>query len=206
MSDTINQVAEELADEPVDDLVVGHSYDGIQEYDNPTPGWWNWIFIASVVMAPFYVMWFHSPTVDRDLAGQYERAFAKNLQLQFGEIGELEPTQANLLKYMDDKKWLTVGQVTFSTYCVSCHGRQAEGVSAPNLTDEYYKNVKEITDIAKVITNGANNGAMPAWGNRLHPNEVVLTAAYVASLRGKNESSTRAAEGNEIQPWPTSTP
>jgi cytochrome c oxidase cbb3-type subunit 3 len=72
----------------------------------------------------------------------------------------------------------------------------------PNLTDDYYKNVKQITDIAEVIKNGAAGGSMPAWKTRLHPNEVVLMAAYVAGLRGKNLKG-RPPEGEKIPPWPS---
>jgi cytochrome c oxidase cbb3-type subunit 3 len=35
----------------------------------------------------------------------------------------------------------------------------------------------------------------------LHPNEVVLMAAYVAGLRGKDLKG-RPAEGEKIDPWP----
>ena len=55
----------------------------------------------------------------------------------------------------------------------------------PNLTDDYYRNVKKITDIPDVIRDGGANGSMPAWRTRLHPNEIVLMAAYVAGLREK---------------------
>jgi hypothetical protein len=44
---------------------------------------------------------------------------------------------------------------------------------------------------------------MPAWKARLHPNEVVLVAAYVAKKRGQNLPSTRQPEGEVIPPWPT---
>jgi len=72
----------------------------------------------------------------------------------------------------------------------------------PNLTDENWKNVQKIADIPQVIMNGAAAGAMPAWKTRLHPNEVVLVAAYVASLRGKNLPGPRGPEGTAIAPWP----
>lgn len=193
-----------VAPEAEDELLSSHNYDGIQEYDNPTPGWWNWMFIATIVFAPIYVLWFHSPTEPRDLEAQYESAYAANMKLQFGEIGTLEPTPANIVKYMHDDKWLGVGAATFATHCKSCHGADGSGISGPNMTDDYYKNVKNIGDIAKVIRDGAANGAMPAWGNRLHPNEVVLAAAYMASLRGKDLPSSRPAEGNIIPPWPDS--
>ncbi|QDU91026.1 Cbb3-type cytochrome c oxidase subunit CcoP2 [Pirellulimonas nuda] len=189
-------------DQPADDPLTGHSYDGIQEYDNPTPGWWNAIFIGTILFAPVYAIWFHSANASNTVADSYQSALAANMRLQFGEIGTLEPDEATILTYMNKPDWLKVGAVTFASNCASCHGREGEGVSGPNMTDDRYLNVKTIEDIAKVIREGAKNGAMPAWGNRLHPNEVVLAAAYVASLRGKNLPSARLAEGNEIPPWP----
>ena len=201
---TMEEASEAIAgvDLSEEELLTNHSYDGIQEFDNPTPGWWNWLFVLTVIFSPLYILWFHAPGAERTLESRYETAFADNLKLQFGEIGELEPTRSTILQYMEDPKWLKVGEVTFATHCVSCHGREGEGVSAPNMTDDYYLHVKNVEDIATVIQNGAKNGAMPAWGNRLHPNEVVLAASYVASLRGKNAASTRKPEGNVIEPWP----
>lgn len=190
--------------EPAGDVALtGHSYDGIQEYDNPTPRWWELLFVASIVFSPIYAIWFHAPAQGRTLADQYDTSVAENMRLQFGEIGDLTPDEATILKFMKDPQWLQVGEATFKTNCVSCHGPEGVGISGPNLTDDSYLHVKKIEDIAKVIHDGAKNGAMPAWGNRLHPNEVVLAAAYVASLRGKNLSSARLAEGTVIAPWPT---
>lgn len=185
-----------------EEILSDHSYDGIQEYDNPTPRWWDLLFVATIIFSPIYTIWFHAPLQGRTHAAQYEASLAENMRLQFGEIGDLEPNEATILKYMNDPEWLKVGASTFATNCVSCHGREGEGVSGPNMTDDHYLNVKNLEDIAKVIHDGAKNGAMPAWGNRLHPNEIVLAAAYVASLRGKNLKSQRPAEGPEIAPWP----
>lgn len=184
-----------------DEVLTGHSYDGIQEYDNPTPRWWELLFVATIVFAPIYAVWFHAPAQGRTLADRFQASLADNMRLQFGEIGDLTPDATTIVKYMKDPKWLEVGVSTFKTNCVSCHGPEGIGISGPNLTDDHYLNVKSIEDIAKVIRDGAKNGAMPAWGNRLHPNEVVLAAAYVASLRGKNLKSARLPEGVVIAPW-----
>ncbi|MEM6329840.1 MAG: cbb3-type cytochrome c oxidase N-terminal domain-containing protein [Planctomycetota bacterium] len=181
---------------------LGHAYDGIQEYDNPTPAWWSALFLLSVIFAPLYVFWFHSPQTERSHAAQYERALAANLKLQFGELGDLVADEETILRFIDNPKWLKVGKAAFTTNCASCHGKNGEGLNAPNLTDDYYLHVKSATDIATVIANGANNLAMPAWGGRLHPTEVVLVASYVASMRGENLESRRGPEGDAIAPWP----
>ncbi|MEO1496663.1 MAG: cbb3-type cytochrome c oxidase N-terminal domain-containing protein [Planctomycetota bacterium] len=185
------------------DETVIHSYDGIQEFDNPTPGWWDLLFVATVIFGPIYALWFHAPLTNRNLASQYEANLAANMRLQFGEIGDLTADEQTILQYMDEEEWLKVGAATFATNCVSCHGRGGEGISGPNLTDDEYIHVKQVADIAKVVANGAKNGAMPAWANRLHPNEVVLVSAYVASLRGQNLPGKYGGEsGKEIAPWP----
>lgn len=198
---------EEMTNAPVpsaeETASAGHSYDGIQEYDNPTPLWWELLFAASIMFAPLYIIWFHMPGTSRTLGERYETNLAANMRLQFGEIGDLTADEPTILTYMDDEKWLKVGESTFATHCVSCHGREGEGVSAPNLTDDYYLHVKGVADIANVVINGAKNGAMPAWGNRLHPNEVVLVSSYVAALRGQDlPSKYQADKGKVIEPWP----
>ena len=183
--------------------LTDHAYDGIQEFDNPLPGWWKWMFVGSIVFSLFYALYFHIGAPGRSVADQYDTALAANTRLQFSEIGDLQPTADNILLYANKKSWLSVGQTIFKTNCVSCHGRNGEGKVGPNLTDEFYKNVRKVEDIARVINQGAGNGAMPAWANRLHPNEVVLVSSYVSSLRGTYpEGEVKGPEGNEIPAWP----
>lgn len=42
-------------DEPTDET-VGHAFDGIEEYDNPLPRWWFYLFIATIVFALGYLV------------------------------------------------------------------------------------------------------------------------------------------------------
>jgi cytochrome c oxidase cbb3-type subunit 3 len=42
---------------------------------------------------------------------------------------------------------------------------------------------------------------MPAWNNRLSPNEIILVSSYVASLHGQNLTSPRASEGTLKPQW-----
>ena len=71
-----------------------------------------------------------------------------------------------------------------------------------NLCDDMWKNVYQIEDVTKMVANGAAGKAMPAWGARLHPNELVLVSCYVASLRGTSPPGpVRPPEGKAIPPW-----
>ena len=182
-------------------MLTDHSYDGIQEYDNPLPGWWKWLFVGSILYSVFYLMFYHMGVEGRSVHAEYELAVAANLRQQFQEIGELKPDHDTIVKYSHDPKWLVVGQSVFKSNCVSCHGSEGQGLVGPNLTDHFYKNVAKIDDISKVISEGAAGQAMPAWKTRLHPNELVLVSSYIASIRGKNLPGPKGQEGKEIPPW-----
>lgn len=184
-------------------LIKGHEYDGIREFDNPTPGWWHLIFLVSIVFSGFYfVMSFGSPLyvgpLDRLAAqerAEYERMFAG--------IGTLENNPATILVLMDNPKWRAIAEGTFRGNCVSCHGADGGGQVGPNLCDDAYKNVRIVTDIYDVIANGAANGAMPPWAGRFSHNERILLSAYVASMRGTTPTgNARDPEGEVIPPWP----
>ena len=36
-----------------------HNYDGIEEYDNPLPGWWKWLFWLTIFFSVPYFFWYH---------------------------------------------------------------------------------------------------------------------------------------------------
>ena len=181
---------------------TNHAYDGIEEFDNPLPGWWKWLFVASIVICPFYWMFYHGGAEGRSTEDAYNSALAENTRLQFAEIGDLQPDAATIMKFSQKSNWVRVGEIVFKTNCSTCHGRKGEGNVGPNLTDEYFKHITTVEDIAKVIANGAAAKAMPAWSNRLHPNEIVMLSAYIAKLRGTNVEGGKAAEGKLIAPWP----
>ncbi|KAA5545209.1 c-type cytochrome [Roseiconus nitratireducens] len=185
-----------------DDPLTGHNYDGIEEFDNPLPGWWKWLFIATIVFAFPYLAFYHGGAPGRTLADSYDRALAANMELQFAEIGEVRADAENVVKFLGKPSWLAFGKTVFKSNCTSCHGEEGGGKVGPNLTDDYYKNVKKIGDFITVMENGAGAGAMPAWKNRLSTNEIVLVSSYVASLRNTNVAGGMAPLGQEIPPWP----
>ncbi|MDG2223840.1 MAG: cbb3-type cytochrome c oxidase N-terminal domain-containing protein [Rubripirellula sp.] len=202
MNEPVNE-PNTASDNAPDDQLTGHDYDGIQEYDNPLPGWWKWLFIVSILFGPPYFFFYHNGVEGRSLSDRYDRNLAANLRLQFDELGDLKADRAAVIKYTYQPNWLKAGKAVFKTHCVSCHGKDGGGLIGPNLTDEAYKNVKDIGDILSILQNGANAGAMPAWQNRLSTPEIVLVSSYVASLRGTTPSTEpKEPEGRPIPPWP----
>ncbi len=191
-----------MPDEQKQDVLLHHSYDGIQEYDNPLPGWWSALFFATFVFSIFYIMYYHSGVEGRTIHDEYSKDASAVFEQRFAQIGELSPDRETLLKYMNDPQWRMVGESVFKANCVSCHGPGGRGGVGPNLTDDFWKHVRTIEDIPRIISDGAANGAMPAWRNRLsHANQIVLTAAYVASLRNGGASGGAPPYGEEIPPW-----
>lgn len=182
---------------------LGHSYDGIQEYDNPLPGWWKWLFWATILFSPLYLLYFNSGAAGRSLEDQYQASATENSKKQYGQIGELSGDQSTLVKYLKEPEWIGVGKSIFKANCVSCHGPDGGGNVGPNLCDENFKHIKSITDIVKVINEGVAGGAMPAWGTRFsHKNDAILVSVYVASLRGTTPNSAKAPDGSPIPAWP----
>jgi cytochrome c oxidase cbb3-type subunit 3 len=182
--------------------LTGHAFDGIQEYDNPLPGWWKWLFIATIAFSLLYWPYYHFGATGRSVSEQYSVAIAENMRLQFAEIGDLQPNEATLVRMMYDDGWVKFGESVYRANCASCHGLDGGGIVGPNLADDHYKYVREITDILNVVQNGAAAGAMPAWKSRLQLNEQILVSSYVASLRGTTPSKAKGAEGVVIPPWP----
>ncbi len=139
---------------------------------------------------------------NRTLADRYGVAVARNAKLMFGDLGTLDGDAATLVAYQDKASWLRVGQSVFNGNCASCHAKGGVGLIGPNLTDDVYKNVNEVSDLYRIVNNGLAGGAMPAWKDKLSQNERVLVAAYVASLRDTYEGAGgKAPEGKTIDPW-----
>jgi cytochrome c oxidase cbb3-type subunit 3 len=180
--------------------LTDHDYDGIREYDNPMPGWWSWLFAITIGFSGVYFLFVTLAGGGLSPLGFYERAQIEDANRQFALMGDVSSDPASLLKLSHDEKVLRIGQSIFQGNCAACHGPTGAGLTGPNLTDEKYMHVRKIGDIVDVVEKGRNNGAMPAWANRLQPREIAVVASYVASLRGKNVPG-REPQGDAIAPW-----
>ncbi len=186
-----------------EEILTDHNYDGILEYDNPTPGWWHLIWFGSIVWSILYLMVYHfAPIIPTPQ--EKHAMMTRDAQLRkYGEIAAIPLSDEKMLMLMNDEDWQADGAKLYTTWCASCHGAQGEGFQGPNMTDDHYKNIKKLTDFVDVIKYGAAGGLMPPQEQVLSDSKISVVAAYMASLRGKNLESSRPAEGEIIPPWPT---
>ncbi len=184
-----------------EDKVLDHSVDGIQEYDNPMPGWWLWTFYVAIVFSIVYLMY-------------YALGFGEGYrsELRSDEIGDRQaiqdyyvanpiqpPTTEILLAGAVDPTVLNTGKLQFVKTCAPCHGEHGEGLIGPNLADNRWINVKNTVDIFTTIVKGVPAKGMPAWGRAFSPDDLKALAAYVRSLAGSNPANPKPAEGDPVQ-------
>lgn len=180
------------------DKIRDHVYDGIQEYDNPMPGWWTWIFILTVVFGLFYVLGVHVfgfiNTYERDLAASQE-----DLEAIRAAYEEANPSvtydEATIATFVGDPTAIEAGAAHFSTYCAVCHGQAGQGLIGPNLTDKYWLHGNTNEDIFQVLTQGVVEKGMAAWDGILTPEQRAQTIAFIRSIQGTNPPNAKEPQG-----------
>jgi len=186
---------------PEYDKLFDHDFDGIQEYDNPLPGWWSWLFIASIVLSVCYIAYYHIG-VGPSVQDSYQAEVASYYEELLAELGNIQPDNASIVRLMNNEDMMSAMGGVFRGSCAQCHADDGGGNIGPNLTDDYYKNVTEPADIYSVIADGIEGTSMPAWSQRLREPQMILLAAYVASLRDTTAAAGKEPEGSRIDPWP----
>ncbi|MGA7802755.1 MAG: cytochrome-c oxidase, cbb3-type subunit III [Gammaproteobacteria bacterium] len=179
--------------------VTGHTWDeDLQEYNNPLPRWWLWLFYITLVFALVYLALYPGLGKYRGLLGwtevsQYQKEM-KQAQEKYGPIFA-QYAKTPMTALIDDPKAMQAGQRLFVTYCASCHGSDARGAPGfPNLTDNDWLHGGSPEAIQKTILDG-RQGVMPAWKAVLGEQGVDQVAAYVMSLSGRPVDAELAEAG-----------
>jgi cytochrome c oxidase cbb3-type subunit 3 len=177
-----------------------HSYDGIQEYDNPLPGWWKALFWLTTLFAVPYVIWYH--VMGNDIHAAYAEEQAAAAAIEAARI-VLDQSDAGLLALMADSEHVAAGKQIWDTNCMACHLLDGGGIVGPNMTDDHYINVRTLADIPRIVRDGVVEKGMTPWKGILSENQIAQVAAYTASLRGTTPATPKEAQGEVIPPWPT---
>ena len=182
------------------DRLLDHSYDGIQEYDNPMPRWWVLTFWATIVFAILYVL--NVPGIgngDGRIADyNADMASAKARRLAAEPAGG--PTPEALAALAADPAAIANGKQLFTTYCAACHRADGGGQIGPNLTDDSWVHGGTLPEIRTTIHDGVLAKGMPEWGKVLNPDQVNAAAVYVKSLGGTRPPNPKPPEGIKSLP------
>jgi cytochrome c oxidase cbb3-type subunit 3 len=184
---------------------TGHVWDEtLEEYNNPLPRWWMWLFYGTVMFALAYVVLY--PALGRfpgvfgwTTAGEHKKEVEK-VEAQVKPLFD-KYLKMELKAVAADKEAMEMGGRLFQTYCMQCHGATAQGSrdkGFPNLTDKDWQWGGEPAQVVETITNG-RVGMMPAYGG--NPEAVGGEAGarevanYVRSLSGLKHDIDLAAKG-----------
>ncbi len=179
--------------------VTGHKWDeNLEEFNNPLPKWWLWLFYITLVFSLVYLVLYPGLGSFRGVLNWTQQdAYAKEIQRSDEKYGPLFAKYAAtpVADLISDAGAIKVGQRLFVNYCASCHGSDAGGTTGfPNLRDNVWLYGGNPEAIKLSILEG-RSGAMPAWGAVLNDKGVEETAAYVMQLNGREADAALASAG-----------
>lgn len=184
---------------PSEEHLLEHSYDGIQEYDNPLPRWWLAIFWACIIFTPLYILFFHFGPGMLEI-DRYDRAMMLAAEQQMAEILAMgEISENTLVGLMDDPSMMNGGRKVFVAKCATCHGMFGEGGIGPNLADDYWLHGAQLMDVYRTVREGVPSKGMLAWERQLRPAELLAVSAHVGSLLGSDPPNAKAPQGDQVE-------
>lgn len=204
-----------------DPPTTGHSWDGIEEYDNPMPRWWVWIFIITIVWSVGYWVAYPAwPGIQSSTAGLLGYSSRANVATEISEFeasneqffAQLVETELDEIRDNDElhRFAINAGGAVFRAQCSQCHGTGGAGVQAsgfPNLLNDEWLWGGTMEDIHQTIRYGIRNeehldarwSEMPAFGRDglLDDDEIDQVVNFVLSLSGSDHDAELAALGQE---------
>ncbi len=202
---------------------TGHSWDGIEEWNNPLPRWWVWVFYITVIWGIGYTVAYPAwPLIDRATAG----LLGYSTRAEVAErIGEAEARNAGFHEQLAAADLSTIaengelsnyavraGAAVFRNNCSQCHGAGADGLRMgsgyPNLLDDDWLWGGTAEQIAYTVRHGIRNeqsvdahwSEMPAFGRDeiLTETEILQVVHYVRRLAGLGHDAEHSGPGEEV--------
>ena len=167
------------AQEPGEDPIRAHVFDGIAEYDRRLPNWWLVTLYAGIVFAIIYWMateHFGRTTHESLVDAEMQRIEAEKLASSASNLDE-----ATLWKMSRNPVFVEAGRATFQSTCASCHHAALTGGIGPSLVDNIWIHGNKPVDVLKTVTDGVAAKGMPAWGPVLGGKKVSEVVAFVLS-------------------------
>lgn len=206
-----------------DVATTGHSWDGIEEYNNPLPKWWLYTFYICIAWGVAYSIAMPAWPIFKDgatpgLMGSSTRADVEaeiDRYAAANEGIEAKLVAADLTAINDDPELVNytqnAGAAVFRTWCAQCHGSGAggnAGLGYPNLLDADWLWGGTIEDIYTTVQHGIRNtedadarySQMPAFGRDelLEPEQIAQVVQHVRKISGQEFDAALEAEGATV--------
>ncbi len=186
-----------------DDDVVGHKWDGdLEEWNNPAPRWWLYLYFITIAWAVGYMIaypglggfdgllgWSQHGQYEEEMQAAHERyepIYQRFAAMDFAAL-QREPDALNL------------GKSLYASYCTTCHGSDARGATGfPNLTDNDWLWGNSAEALTTTIRQG-RGGIMPILAPALGGDTGIDNMVqYVQSLSGMVEASADAMSAEPL--------
>lgn len=192
--------------EQYDDITLGHSFDGIEEYDNRLPNWWLFTLYGSIVFSVGYWLFYATFGIGytQDEAWNKEVEIAAQEQIR-REMGK-EVTEESLLLMTKVPAQVEAGARIFQQKCAQCHRADMGGDIGPNLTDDSWIHGPDALQIHNTVMNGVQEKGMQPWKDQLGPVRVRQVVAYLVTQKGTNVPNGKAAQGKTAAEWAAAKP
>lgn len=215
-------MAKPLKKEPRQVETTGHSWDGIEEYNNPLPRWWVWVFYATIVWGIGYTIAYPAwPLITQATPGLLGASTRADVAV---EIAAVDASNAAIKEKLVAADLTAIGAdpelagyaeragaAVFRTNCTTCHGSGAagfEGKGYPNLLDDDWLWGGTMEDIHLTITHGIRNttdadarySEMPKFGldGILDETQIAQVTEHVLAISGQEHDAAAATAGATI--------
>ncbi|MBY5991610.1 cytochrome-c oxidase, cbb3-type subunit III [Ferrimonas balearica] len=203
---------------------MGHTFDGIEEINNPLPKWWSYMFVLTILFSAIYLAlypgmgnfsgllnWTSANKQVLNLEQSREQASAARADdsaslvqydrevayadERFGPIFQAFAARS-IEDLAQDEEARKIGQRLFLQNCAQCHGSDAKGSRGfPNLADGAWLYGGDPETIKATIMNGRRGMMPPKGGLPIEDEEVPGLAEYVLSLSGRDHDAELAQAG-----------
>lgn len=186
-------------------VIMPHSYDGIQEYDQSLPNWWLFTLFGSMAFAFLYWM----------ACFVTETAADDRVTLN-AELDALEARQLAAVKNLDDATlWkmsrntqtVAEGQAVYNSLCFTCHAPNLAGIKGLGfrLNDDLWVHGNTPTAIFNNISEGITFEGKPtgmAAQKVLGTGRIAAVTAFLLSAQkeGSMKAALRKDEPSQLNP------
>jgi cytochrome c oxidase cbb3-type subunit III len=199
---------------------TGHSWDGIEELNNPLPRWWLYTLYLCIIWGVAYTVvypaWPMLNGATRGILGSTERAAVD------AEVARFDAANADIKAQLVAKDLdaipsdealktyaISAGASVFKTNCATCHGAGAAGAKGyPNLLDNDWLWGGDMVSIHTTLTHGIRNttdadarySEMPKFGTDglLEPDQIAQVVEHVLRISGQDFEATQAEAGASV--------